>query len=374
MARNHRTTIRSTVLAAAGILAFSIEIAAANPVGKEHPQGLWVGGSQYISEFQGKALKKSGDPKANLAFGSSEYFTPRSMTFDRKNNLWITFGVINYNLPAPVLEITHGDLASLKRGKKMKPKVLITERGSTGIPFTASGPSELAFDEAGDLWVTDQGAQAIMDFTPSQIKESGSPTPTISITSPDFVPEVIRFDGSGNLWVAEFRLTYEPSNPLQLWRFSPGDRAVSGQANPSLTMNLPDGLYPADLAFDSSGNLWLAGSSSHGDALEMISASNLTGTGEISPSATVTITASAFGFVDGSGSCLGGFDFDQSGDLWVSVGADNADCQADTQLVEFTPAQLNTGGNLTPSVIIGQNSTETNLFFPGPIRFGPSLK
>src|ERR1019366_5833136 len=64
MARNHRTRISSLALAAAGILALSIRIAAAEPAAKEKAQGLWVGGYQYISEFQGKALKKSGTPSA----------------------------------------------------------------------------------------------------------------------------------------------------------------------------------------------------------------------------------------------------------------------------------------------------------------------
>ena len=32
------------------------------------------------------------------------------------------------------------------------------------------------------------------------------------------------------------------------------------------------------------------------------------------------------------------------------------------------------GGNLDPAVIIGQNGRKTNLFIPGPIRFGPAIK
>jgi hypothetical protein len=138
-------------------------------------------------------------------------------------------------------------------------------------------------------------------------------------------------------------------------------------------VNLPDALHPSDLAFDSSGNMWLAGSSSHGDTIEMFSAGDLSGAGEISPSAAVTITSPAFGPVPDSGSCLGGIDFDHSGDLWVSVHTSSGDCRADVQVVDFTPEQLSAGGSLVPSVSIGQNSTKTNLSFPGPIRFGPTL-
>src|SRR5260370_12416660 len=190
-----------------------------------------------------------------------------------------------------------------------------------------------------------------MEFLPSQIKKSGGSTPNVLITSQNFVPQGIRFDGSDNLWVGEIQLPFNPSNPLQLWRFSPGDRASSGSANPGLTVDLPDLFFFVDVAFDQGGNLWLAGPGSHADALEMISASDLTGTGEIAPAAAVTITSSAFGLLVGTGSCLGGVDFDGSGDLWVSVGTNNAYCNGNTatHVVEFTPSAVSPGGNLNPS-------------------------
>ena len=138
-------------------------------------------------------------------------------------------------------------------------------------------------------------------------------------------------------------------------------------------MNIPGQLVVFDLAFDSSGNLWLAGSSSsaQGDEIEMIAASDLSGSGVITPLASTTITSPAF-TPAGESDCLGGIDFDHSGDLWVSVNSFSFGCVYG--VVEFTPSQLTTGGSLTPSVTIGQNSTQTNLFISGPIRFGPTVK
>lgn len=359
MARNHRTRISSLALAAAGILALSIRIAAAEPAGKEKPQGLWVGSENYISEFQGPALEQSGTPSANLAFRIKDYLLPSSITFDRHNNLWVTSLGTDRDGLFPIIEIGRADKASHEGGKLMKGKVIIPGKG-----FGDTASVSLAFDVAGDLWVVNFARQAIMKFRPNQIEKSGAPSPKSLITSPVFFPGAIRFDASDNLWVA--------AGNQQLWKFAPGDRAVSGFPNPGLIVDLPDGLVPVDFGFDSSGNLWLAGSSSHGDTLEMISASELGGSGETSPSAAVIITSSAFGSSD---DCLGGIDFDHSGDIWVSVGTDSCGSgEVANQLVEFTPAQLSVGGNLTPSVIIGQNTKKTNLFFPGPIRFGPSLK
>ena len=371
MTQNRVTRIGALALAVAATFVFSIQIASAKTKGKQ--QGLWVGGENYFSEFQGKALKQSGTPRANLVFGSNVYFAPSSIAFDAHENLWTVFQGINNNLPAPVLELTRGELAALKAGNLVQPKVLISRQGNSTVPFVS--PDSIGFDAAGDLWVTD-GGQKILELTASQIKKSGGPTPQISITSSNASPSKLRFDGSDNLWVVEIQLPFNPTNPIQLWRFAPGDRMASGSAIPGLKVDLPDLFFFVDLAFDSSGNLWTAGPGSHGDALEMISASNLTGTGEISPPAAVTITSSAFGTLVGSGSCLGGIDFDTSGDVWVSVGTNNADCNGNTatQVVEFTPAQLSAGGNLTPSLTIGQNSKQTNLFLPGPLRFGPSVQ
>ena len=365
MARKHIGAVCSLALAAIAALAMSHQIAAAQapPIG----HGLWVGGENYFSEFQGKALKQTGTPRATIAFGSTEFFRPLSITFDRHHNLWAGMDGANTGLP-PVIEVTPADIALLKSGRPAKPKVTLRNPGNGVDPFIIA--NSLAFDAAGDLWISDNNRRSILEFLPSQIAHSGAPSPTIVITATDFLPEAIRLDASDNLWVLNARLQL----PWRVLRFAPADRAASGAPNPGLVVDLPDAINPVDLAFDSLGNLWLAGSVSQTDVLEMFPAAALGGGGEISPSAAVVVTSSAFGALFGTGSCLGGIDFDGSGDLWVSVGADNADCTSATQLVEFTPAQLSAGGNLDPSVTIGQNARRTNLFLPGPIRFGSTIK
>ncbi len=360
MAQINKTTIRSIAIAAAGILALSIQNAAAKPAAKEKAQGLWVGSQAYISEFQGPALEQSGEPAARISFDTKDYFTALSITFGRHKNLWVT-SLGTGNGLFPIVEIGRADIASLKTGKLAKRKVVIIP----GEVFGSSASTGLGFDAAGDLWVATVGGRAIMKFRRNQIEQSGNPRPRIVIASPVFFPWAIRFDASDNLWAIA---------DDQVWRFAPRDRAASGPPNPSLRVDPPDGLSPVDLAFDSAGNLWLAGPASSGDEIEMITAGDLAGTGEISPTAAVSITSSAFGVPVDSGTCLGGIDFDHSGDLWTSVTGTNGICEANTQVVEFTPGQLSAGGNLTPSVTIGQNTNKTNLFLPGPIRFGPALK
>jgi hypothetical protein len=368
MAGNQRTNVLGAALAAFFLVTFSIgSVAAKQP----KPDGLWVGGYKYFSEFQGKALLKSGTPKANLAFGSQVFNGPFSIAFDSHGNLWAVFQSINDNLPPPALEITKGDLAALASHGRAKAK-LITINASAGSTDQFVIPVNIDFDAEGNLWLVDDGKR-VVELLANQLKKTSTQTPAVSIASQVASPTKLRFDGSDNLWVVEFPLPFDPSHPM-IWRFTPSDRAVSS-SSPSLIVKLPDVTIPiVDFAFDSAGNLWVAGPGPHGDEIAMISASDLSGSGEISPSAAVTINSAAFGLLDGTGSCLGGIDFDHSGNLWASVGADNADCSSDTQLVEFSPTQLTMGGNLDPAVIIGQNNKKTNLFIPGPLRFGPMVK
>jgi hypothetical protein len=366
MTRNHVTRIGALAVAITAMLAVSTQIAAARSKAKS--QGLWVGGEKYFSEFQGNSLLMSGTPKAHLVFGSVDYNSPLSIVFDAHQNLWTVFGDPN-GPPSAAIEISRGDLASLKAHKPVKPKVVIgPKNNSSTFPFQFA--ESIGLDAAGDLWVSDLGRR-LVEFLSSQVKKSGGPAPHVVITPTDTYIRDIKFDGSDNLWIAATPMPYNPSNPEQMWRLTADDRAASGPANPSLVLNIPDQLTVIDLAFDSSGNLWLAGSSSQGDEIEMIAASDLSGTGVITPLASTTITSPAF-TPAGEGDCLGGIDFDHSGDLWLSVNSFSFGCVYG--VVEFTPSQLTTGGNLTPSVIIGQNSTETNLFISGPIRFGPTVK
>ena len=366
MTRNHVNRICTLALAIPAMLAMPTQMAAARS--KTNAQGLWVGGEKYFSEFQGNSLLTSGTPKAHLAFGSVDYNSPLSIFFDAHHNLWTVFGDPN-GLPSAAIEISRGDIASLKAHKPVKPKVVIGPKSNTStFPFQFA--ESIGLDAAGDLWVSDLGRR-LVEFLSSQIKESGGPAPHVVITPSDTYIHDIKFDGSDNLWIAATPMPYNPSNPEQMWRLTPSDRALSEPANPSLVLNVPGQVNVFDFAFDSSGNLWLAGSSSQGDEIELVSANDLSGTGVITPLANTTITSPAF-TPAGEGDCLGGIDFDHSGDLWVSVNSFSFGCVYG--VVEFTPSQLTTGGSLTPSVIIGQNSTETNLFISGPIRFGPTVK
>jgi hypothetical protein len=356
MLKNRKSTIHSITLAAIWSLAGSIQIAAAKS--PPNAQGLWVANGNHFSEFQGSALTSSGTPKARMNFGVKHYIVAYSMAFDANNNLWITALNNSRSGDVAIIEVRRADILSDQRGNVAKSRLVAP--GGPGVKNT--GWTGIGFDAADNLLVTN-GGQQLLEVPPDQL-ESKIPSPAIVISSTIWFPWSLRFDSSDNLWVNV--------GNSQLWRFAPADRATSGVANPSLIVNLPFDFVVQDLAFDGSGNLWITGADVTVGALDEIkeiSAGDLSGIGEITPAIAATITSSAFGSESGLGGfCLGGIDFDQSGDLWAS-----ARCQV-PHLIEFTPSQLSTGGNLTPSITISPNRKKTNLEFPGPIRFGPAIK
>ena len=84
-----------------------------------------------------------------------------------------------------------------RRHKTPNPNVALT---STALVF----PQQAVFDTAGNLWVSDNGANAVYVFTAAQLAAGGSQSPTVTITAnPAFSgPLGITFSANGALWVA----------------------------------------------------------------------------------------------------------------------------------------------------------------------------
>ena len=65
-------------------------------------------------------------------------------------------------------------------------------------------PSGVAFDAAGDLWVTNTDNSTLVEFTPSQLASSGDPTPAVTISTDGSSldgPYSLALDAAGDLWV-----------------------------------------------------------------------------------------------------------------------------------------------------------------------------
>jgi DNA-binding beta-propeller fold protein YncE len=172
-----------------------------------------------------------------------------------------------------------------------------------------------------------------------------------------FAPVGLAFDASGDLWVAN-RNPYNSQCPIvrsSVVEFTPSQLAASGSPAPAVTLIPPFGVMsgPFMLAFDASGRLWVTNSENSTSSVLAFSPSQLMASGNPTPAMTLTANA---GSLDGPT----GLAFDASGDLWIANMLNNS-------VVEFTSAQIAVSGDPAPTTVISGSSLNA----PFGIAFNP---
>ncbi|MEP7064895.1 MAG: hypothetical protein ABI889_02565 [Gemmatimonadota bacterium] len=192
--------------------------------------------------------------------------------------------------------------------------------GAAGSRLTSAGT---AFDSAGNLWVTDYIGQTISKFTPAQLA-GGHSTPTVTISTAK-EPWGIAFDARGNLWIGYYNGNYVhkyAASAVAAWSGSLTDPP------PALTIATENG--PLGLAFDSQGNLWVAGFDN--PVTYEIAAAQLSGGGSTAPTDSLVSDYLEHG---------SGLAFDRAGNLWEGTEAG--------YIVSYAAAQLNSASHGEPS-------------------------
>ncbi|HKM76017.1 MAG TPA: hypothetical protein VJZ32_06340 [Candidatus Bathyarchaeia archaeon] len=211
---------------------------------------------------------------------------------------------------------------------------------------TAFTPGKIAFDNSGNLGVTDTGNGNFLMFSPPFDTRGLALSGMVTLkTYNGGTGAAWTFDSCGNVWVVD-------TTSSQILEFTPPFREG---VNASLSIEVPILNYtsyvttPSDLAFDSSGNLWVV--DHHGSrVLEfnhpfsngmnpsiVIGQSDFTSTGE-------SLTQNGFS----SSSALM---FDTSGNLWV---VDSGDDQSQAgRVLEFSPPFSN---GMNAAVVIGASN------------------
>jgi sugar lactone lactonase YvrE len=305
-----------------------------NSTGPKTPVGgLWAanfGNAQTVVQYTTAQLAASTSAAPTIAIGLPAA-EDMGVAFDNNGNMWMTT-FTNHT-------IVEYSAAQLKLSGTPTPVVVITVAGAQ--------PAGLAFDGHGNLWVADYATNTVLGFSASQLSSTGSPTPAITISASAGSiqePVGIAFDASGSLWVAN---TSNAANSVV--KFTSSQLASSGSPTPSviLTATAMSINGPLLIAFDASGDLWVANGNFSQNTVVEFGASQITASG--SPTPTVTIGASA-----GSLANPGGLAFDGSGNLWVSnVGVSNL---GSSTIVEFAASQLVSSGTPTPNVTLGGSS------------------
>jgi sugar lactone lactonase YvrE len=341
-----------------------------------------------------------GQPNFNTQFRNSAIVNqsrldnPYDVKFDSSGNLWVDDAsnsrILEFKAP-----LSTDESASLVLGEPNFGTTYYASGGSLNGSVLAV-PEGMAFDSSGNLWVSDTVDARIVEFKAPfstgenaslvlgvpNLKTPGDTTLPASQTNLNS-PEGLAFDSQGNLWVADpgYYRVVEFKAP-----FSNGEAAstVLGQDNftakdfpnePSCppTCNEPTAATlndPTDVAFDHSGNLWVADRSD--DRISEFTAPFSNG-----QAATLWVGGgcSIFGAVLAA-NCMSVTDFiafDHSGMLWVSDTGNGRVLGFPSPLTKNESATVVLGEpDFMTTFGVTVNATQSNLVTPEGIGFDSS--
>lgn len=322
-----------------------------NPFSTDMPASIVLGQPDFSSISPGSFFSANASN-----FGDPGY----AMAFDHQGNLWVADWFYN-RVVEFVPPFTNGMNASLVLGQST---LSGTQAGTTATNL--SEPDGLAFDASGNLWVAEYGNNRVLEFSnplysgeaaTAVIGQSSFTTGTIAAGPAGLdQPAMIAFHGE-NLWVADYsnNRVLEFPGPA----FTSGENAtlVLGQQNftgdqgATTAVNLTT---PGTVAFDASGNLWVADDGNN-RAIEFPTPFS---TGEAATivlgqaNLTTTATPGSGTFSDDNGISV-----DSRGNLWVADSGNN-------RVLEFEGPTF--VSNQSPAVILGQATLSDTTPRAGP--------
>lgn len=337
-------------------------------------KGLWIANGANVVEYIPSQLTAGvAATVPHLAINSAVFGAPQGVTFDSAGNLWVmdVAGVVNGVKDTPALfKFSAAQLAALGTNDAPTPVATIT---STGM----AAPQQSVFDAAGNQWVANHDANAILVFTAAQLALTGdNPTvPAVTLSSTAFNgPLGIAFDSAGNLWVAnnggvagengaaasaagttivEFAAAQLPAVPAT--------GTLTPQLTPTITLT-DDGngsiQAPWALAFDASGDLWSSNANAPSTLVEF-SKTQLAASGMPVPAITISPVTD---MGNATLAAPNGLCFDNNGDLAAASSA------TPFGLPIYGKGQLMTGAVVPSTFIVG---TATTLNATAGCNFGP---
>jgi hypothetical protein len=348
------------------VVAAAITFGAACPAAagsKPAKQALWVANNTDVVEFS-KLPSGVHDQKPLVQLDSSVFGAPQGVVFDSSNDLWVIDGgtvATGGTTPPSLEEFTEAQLGNLKKDPTPTPTIQIT---SADFVF----PQQAVFDGSGNLWVSDNGANAVFVITPAQLTAGGdiSFTTTIESDPPFDGPLGIAING-GNLYIAnnatttifEFNADHLPAIGSGLTTLVP-DVVLSDDGSGSIQ-------GPWALIFDAAGDLWSSNANSP-FTLVKFGASQITATGDPTPEVTISpVDVKVSKKVqDESLQAPNGIAFDDKGDL-VAISSASPFGVAD-----YNPKEQAANGSPKPtSLVVG---AKTTLDAPAGANFGPAIK
>jgi sugar lactone lactonase YvrE len=219
---------------------------------------LWIGSvgspAPALLGYSAAQLRATTSAAPAITLEPVSTGTPVAVVFDARGFLWTATnqddGVTNVGA---VLGFLPGELelAAMNPGMPMTPAISLTI--TSGTREFLQG---MAIDGGGSVWVSNSTASRIVEFTPNQFGAQVSPTPAVTLSARDGSlsgPTGLAFDARGNLWVTN-------ANASTVVEFTTSQLATSGSPTPAVTLSSASGSLasPSGLAVDASGDLWIA--------------------------------------------------------------------------------------------------------------------
>lgn len=332
--------------------------------------GLWIAneGSPTLAVFQG-TLKSGSKKPHGLINDINDLDGSSTIAFDRNENLWVT----NYNANS-ISEFTKSEWQNEAVKKNSNPAAVITI--SEDIGGNLNAPEGIVFDSSENMWVGAEDGQVILEYTPAQYAASGSPMPNVILNADSFKfnsPSHLAFDAAGNLWVTDEDRDNDQGGNGEVFRFNKdqitGLTAGNQNIDPVFGIALQQFAHLETIAFDGGGNLWLA--DQQGDHVYKFSASQLIATGlsqNLTP-AVVLSPAQHGGVCNESLDGPYGLALDGAGDLYVANSNIHGDCRG--SLAKFLAKSIESSGSPKPKVFITTDGKGNSIDVPNALTFGP---
>jgi sugar lactone lactonase YvrE len=224
------------------------------------PHAFALSNGQAASLVLGQANLTSNNTVAT----TTELNLPNALAFDSSGNLWVADQSNNRVLEYKAPFSTH-EAATLVIGQSS-----FTSSGTATTSTGLSGPTGLAFDSGHNLWVVDMGNSRVLEYKAPfstgeaatlVIGQAGFTSSDYSTTNSTDLSYAtgLAFDSSGNLWVAdqgndrvvEYKVPFTTHEAASLVIGQAGFTTSNAGATTASNLN---GVKA--LTFDSSGNLW----------------------------------------------------------------------------------------------------------------------
>lgn len=269
---------------------------------------LWFGAGYYSLGFRSSQLVTTATLSPTVTTGTRG---GSGVTFDKSGNLWVR-GQSNSD---PVL-MRYSAFQLAVTGNPLPDRTI----GIAGLNCVS--PGSLAFDAAGNLWLSLGCQGRIVRLTPTQLGSSGTASPTVQITGL-VNPQGIAFDAAGNLWVAD-------QTHLRRYDAARLTATITGAADLAVTFTTPSPPTPGatalsafHVAFRPNGELWV--SSYEQKALYRVEAAVVAATGTQATQVSRIVYLNEFTMPKG-------FAFDNAGGLYIGF--------EQSKFARLAPAQL----------------------------------